>query len=734
MLDVLKFDITADAKTARAFAVLKGQLGDVKGALAGIHDRATRAGRAMRNIGLGATAAVTAPLVLLGKQAVQLADIQMKAEAAVTQAIASTGAAAGLSADELFRMASGLQAVTTYGDEDILQNVTAPLLTFTKIAGPEFERAQTAILDMSTLLQMDLKSAAVQVGKALNDPIGGVTALSRAGVQFTEEQKAMIASLVETGEVAAAQGIILEELETQFQGQAAAAARTPLGQWKQLSNAIGDVKEQLGAEIVPFLEPLVAKVKEAVAAFSKLDPEVKQQIVIFGGLAAAAGPVLAVIGTVTLGLTGLATAFASLSALVLANPITAVLFGIAVAALAIWQNWDRLGSWFAGLWERIKAGAASGWSAIKETISGYAPQWLKDMWDGLAGWFGIMWSAVELGAGIAWEQIKALLTGKFGPDQILAAWSQIAEWFSQRWSEVVGVFQQAWEMIAAEVGSWPGRMERFGEDMVAGLLRGIVRRIPGTEAVMDDIYESTATKLEELYGIRSPSRVFAGIGENLMAGLGLGIEQNAGQVVDQMRRVVEQTEKAARGSGQLSSMFASTFSAIARGAETAESALNRLLGRLADMAMNKLFTSLFDNLFEATGLDALFSADGNVFSGGRVQAFASGGVVSRATAFPLRGGLGVMGEAGPEAIMPLARGPGGKLGVHATGSAAAQPAVVNVINRTEPGLQVETRESTVNGQRQIENFITRVVSQGLQPGGPIGRVLKESYGLGPAMR
>jgi hypothetical protein len=64
------------------------------------------------------------------------------------------------------------------------------------------------------------------------------------------------------------------------------------------------------------------------------------------------------------------------------------------------------------------------------------------------------------------------------------------------------------------------------------------------------------------------------------------------------------------------------------------------------------------------GISAIFSANGNVFNQGmHVKAYADGGVVNRATAFPMRGGVGVMGEAGPEAIMPLKRGKNGKLGV-----------------------------------------------------------------------
>jgi len=75
-------------------------------------------------------------------------------------------------------------------------------------------------------------------------------------------------------------------------------------------------------------------------------------------------------------------------------------------------------------------------------------------------------------------------------------------------------------------------------------------------------------------------------------------------------------------------------------------------------------------------------ANGAPFSSGRVMPFADGGVVTQATHFGMRGGTGVMGEAGPEAIMPLARGPDGKLGVRAGGSGGGAPTVV--MNITTP--------------------------------------------------
>jgi len=91
----------------------------------------------------------------------------------------------------------------------------------------------------------DLKSAAVQVGTALNDPILGVSALARSGIQFSEDQKKMIKSLVDTGKHAEAQRVILKELESQFGGAAKAGAQGLGGALSQLGNAFGDMLETL---------------------------------------------------------------------------------------------------------------------------------------------------------------------------------------------------------------------------------------------------------------------------------------------------------------------------------------------------------------------------------------------------------------------------------------------------------------------------------------------------------
>lgn len=192
--------------------------------------------------------------------------------------IKSTGGAAGLSSDQMVAMAQGLQKVTTFGDDAII-SMQSQLLTFTKIGGDVVPRATEAILDLATKMGGDLKGAAVQVGKALNDPIKGVAMLGKSGVQFSEDQQQMITALVETGRLAEAQTVILAELETQFGGSAKAARDTFGGAVTALQNAFGDLLEGDGGNL--------NDAKEGVESLTKAlsDPQVQMAFSqIVGGI------------------------------------------------------------------------------------------------------------------------------------------------------------------------------------------------------------------------------------------------------------------------------------------------------------------------------------------------------------------------------------------------------------------------------------------------------------------
>ncbi len=115
-------------------------------------------------------------------------------------------------------------------------------------------------------------------------------------------------------------------------------------------------------------------------------------------------------------------------------------------------------------------------------------------------------------------------------------------------------------------------------------------------------------------------------------------------------------------------------------------------------------------------------AKGGAFSGG-VQYFAGGGVVGSATAFQYGGKLGVMGEAGPEAILPLKRGSSGDLGV----KASITPVTININNNAQA--DIKSSETTgPGGERMIEVLITNKVRDGLA-GGSYDKIMQSSYGL-----
>lgn len=290
-----------------------------------------RTGRNMQRLGTSLTVGLTAPLTALAAVSLKNFDAQEKAIAQVNAGLRSTGNAVGYTTEQLQKQASALQNNTLFGDEDILKNVTAQLLTFTNIAGQEFSRTQQAALDLATRLDGDLKSASIQLGKALNDPVANLSALSRSGIQFSKSQKETINALVATNQLAEAQTIILDELEKQYGGSAAAAAKAGTGPLTQLKNILGDITEELGAIIAEGINPFVEKLKAIALRFSELSPTTKKWIVILGGIAAAIGPLLALAGTILPAIgTGLA---------LLTGPIGLIVAGLTAIGVVIYKKW-----------------------------------------------------------------------------------------------------------------------------------------------------------------------------------------------------------------------------------------------------------------------------------------------------------------------------------------------------------------------------------------------------------
>ena len=310
-------------------------------------------GSSMKQTGKNLTRNLTLPLVALGAASIRNFDIQAKAIAQVEAGLKSTGNQVGKTSKQLQKMAADLQTKTLFGDEEILKNATAQLLTFTNIAGNQFDKTQEIALDLATRLDGDLKSASIMLGKALNDPVANLSALSRAGIQFSKEQKDLVKSLVETNRLADAQTIILAELEKQYGGSAEAAAKAGAGPLQQLSNQLSDISEDIGQLLLPILIEMGNKIKNIALGFTNLDEDTKKVIVTIGILAGAIGPLLLVVGQLTI-------AFAALF-----SPGGAVLVGI----IALAAGFVFISENFEAMKERL-----SDWSWWKNSLINAAKQ------------------------------------------------------------------------------------------------------------------------------------------------------------------------------------------------------------------------------------------------------------------------------------------------------------------------------------------------------------------------
>ncbi len=176
--------------------------------------------------------------------------------------IKSTGGAAGYSATQFEDMANKLSTVVPMS-HDAIQAGENMLATFTNIGQKTFPQATATVVDMTSAFQaagkkMNISDVAILVGKALNDPVKGISALTRVGVSFTAQQKAQIAAMEKVGNTAGAQAIILGELNREFGGSGAAAGKTFPGQLEILKNSLSMVEAKIGMAIIPIFIKLAS--------------------------------------------------------------------------------------------------------------------------------------------------------------------------------------------------------------------------------------------------------------------------------------------------------------------------------------------------------------------------------------------------------------------------------------------------------------------------------------------
>jgi hypothetical protein len=457
---------------------------DAKEKANGLVDGLSFVGRGVAIAGIGmATAAVTGLTALLFDSTVGAGEAQ-KVQAQLGAVLESTGGSAGMTAESVNDLASSLSKVTTYEDDAIVSGENL-LLTFTNIGKDVFPETTEIMLDMSTAMGTDLKGSAIQLGKALNDPTKGMTALTRVGVTFTDEQAKLIESLQASGDMAGAQRVILAELNKEFGGSAEAAGKTLPGKLEILKNKFGNLKDNLGNAVIPVVSELATTLSDSLD-----NPAVQTGITTMtNGIAGFATVVIAnipvVISTLSnivtflmnnqgiiIGvLAGLGYAFGvfvytsvipPLITLITAfAPVIAVIALVGVAAYLLYQAWTHnfggIQTFFLGLWEKIKPVFAVIYEWLKVNIP-IAIKAVSDYWENtllpsmvkIYNWMyvnlfplfraigtflgAVFGKAIEALAGL-WDKVLYPSLQKiwqFLNDKVFPIFKKIGEWISEK--------------------------------------------------------------------------------------------------------------------------------------------------------------------------------------------------------------------------------------------------------------------------------------------------------------
>lgn len=405
-------------------------------------------------IGLGAAALGLGAFVAGGIQTLKRVETLNKATETV---IKSTGGAARISTKQIVDLAESIEELTGLEMESVEEGANM-LLTFTDIqnrAGKGndiFTQATKILTDMSVALGTDMKSQAIQLGKALNNPIKGVAALSKVGVTFTKQQKEQIKTMVEAGDVAGAQKVILKELNKEFGGQAAAFGQTTAGKIEKAKNALGNFQEALAGAFMPLLGKLAEK---AIPFFKKLTdawPEIEAKI---KGFVSRVWPVVSKVfgflfklfqgkGT-TPAITGY---FTKIQGKV--KELAAVLIPIVKKIVKVFR--EQLVPMFIDLWDKAQPVITDIGDAVSElydflvALFTRLSQVIGPLWDKygstiiatikqfVGGIFSILSGAFQIIKGI-FKFFTGLLTGDWGK-----AWQGIKDILSGAWEIIKGIF------------------------------------------------------------------------------------------------------------------------------------------------------------------------------------------------------------------------------------------------------------------------------------------------------
>lgn len=443
---------------------------------------------------------------------VEAAMDSQKVQAQLGAVLKSTGGAAGVEASMVNDLANSLSRATPFEDEAIIRGESM-LLTFTAIGKDIFPMATETILDMSTALGQDLQSSAIQLGKALQDPVQGVTALRRVGVAFNDEQEATIKNLVATGKLEEAQKFILAELTKEFGGSAKAAGQTFGGQLEILKTQLGNVQETVGMALLPVLQGLAGFLlnelnrPETIAFIQQLAlgiqnfaiqvynwlPIAYQWIVqAFGWLQQNQGVIIAALAVIGSALLAFFIAMVALaiSAAPAFLPVLAIILLIGGAAYLLYTAWTTnfggIRDTLIGIWVVVQPILAQLWAWLQTNIpialQALAAFWTGTLWPAIMAVWGWMSSVLFPFFSALASFVGAVLTKQF--QSFALVWSvALQPALSALWNFLK---TYVWPILV-QVGSYVGNQWRSAFLNVTGIIQGVTSALQAMAEMLSNI-------------------------------------------------------------------------------------------------------------------------------------------------------------------------------------------------------------------------------------------------------
>ncbi len=486
----------------------------------------------------GLKAAVGPALALVGtaaatsflKDSIGEAREAQKVGALTTNVIKQTGGAANISAKQVGDLATAISLKTGMDDEAI-QSGANLLLTFKNVANQAgknnkiFDRATRAAADLSAAGFGDLAGTSKQLGKALNDPIKGMSALGRSGVTFTEAQKTQIAAMVKNGDLLGAQKVLLREVESQVGGAAAATATSG----EKAAVAFGNLKESIGAALLPVVDKVATYlVSTFIPALYKIPP-------FFASLRQYIGPVVSFFQSFNSGASGstsvldqfrayLTSAFASVRSIFQSTvSIVTSLWGAFGSTLT---NYAR--SSISNVLTVVR-GLYTVLEGIFKTIAAVLKGDWKGAWDGIKtivrGAMTVVQGVVKQGLNVVRTLLSAAKTVITSAGK--AAFEGIKSGAMAGWDKAKTYVKGLPTKIAEAIGDLGTLLRDAGVKLISGLVDGIKSKFGDVKSTLGDL----TGKLTDWKGPpKKDKTLLTPAGRLIMDGLVRGFREGSGGV------------------------------------------------------------------------------------------------------------------------------------------------------------------------------------------------------------